>query len=142
MVCSGGNRNVKFGERRMRPIFLSCVVGFFVSDALCAGESSNACLGREVTMTISDQVKNYLLVAQDKMNSGEYSDADAAFTAGLNAIGNKYHDPRVVDDSGQKLSLADDEISRGKTTRGLTIKERILEERLEMLLSSACRSAR
>ncbi|NUQ74135.1 MAG: hypothetical protein HUU21_11320 [Polyangiaceae bacterium] len=65
------------------------------------------------------------------INNAEHARAVDELRNGLRALGNLYHDPKTIDDSGMKLILAEQNAKQGKNDAAAIMMSRMLESRLQ-----------
>jgi hypothetical protein len=63
---------------------------------------------------------------------GRRADAVGIFRRGIEALGDSYYGPELVDDTGTKLLLAENFASKGDWERAATVFDRVLEARLQV----------
>jgi hypothetical protein len=65
------------------------------------------------------------------INNAEHARAVDELREGLRVLGNLYHDPKTIDDSGMKLILAEQNVKQGKNDTASVLMSRMLESRLQ-----------
>jgi hypothetical protein len=79
-----------------------------------------------------DAVRRTLAEANRAQSANELEQAEQFLDKALAALGGDYLSPKVIDDTGMKLTLANAEARNGKHAVAVTLKKRVLEARLEM----------
>ncbi|WP_346836424.1 hypothetical protein [Microbulbifer sp. SAOS-129_SWC] len=81
---------------------------------------------------IYNKASDQLSEADKAIIEKRYSDANKLLNEGLEAIGNRYFQDDIVDDTGMKLTLADLEEEGGKASVAAGIRRGVLSTRLEI----------
>ena len=79
-----------------------------------------------------DAVRRTLAEANRAQSANELEQAGAFLDKAIANLGSDYASPKVIDDTGMKLTLAGAEARAGKLAAAVTLKKRVLEARLEM----------
>jgi hypothetical protein len=79
-----------------------------------------------------DAVRRTLAEANRAQSANELEQASAFLDKAIANLGGDYASPKVIDDTGMKLTLAGIEARNGKLAAAVTLKKRVLEARLEM----------
>lgn len=79
-----------------------------------------------------DAVRRTLAEANRAQSANELEQAGAFLDKAIANLGSDYASPKVIDDTGMKLTLANAEARAGKLAAAVTLKKRVLEARLEM----------
>ena len=79
-----------------------------------------------------DAVRRTLAEATRAQSANELAQASAFLDKAIANLGNDYTSPKVIDDTGMKLTLATAEARSGKLAAAVTLKKRVIEARLEM----------
>lgn len=79
-----------------------------------------------------DAVRRTLAEANRAQSANELEQAGAFLDKAIANLGSDYASPKVIDDTGMKLTLAGAEARSGKLAVAVTLKKRVLEARLEM----------
>jgi hypothetical protein len=79
-----------------------------------------------------DAVRRTLAEANRAQSANELEQASAFLDKAIANLGSDYVSPKVIDDTGMKLTLAGAEARNGKLAAAVTLKKRVLEARLEM----------
>ena len=79
-----------------------------------------------------DAVRRTLAEANRAQSANELEQASAFLDKAIATLGSDYVSPKVIDDTGMKLTLANAEARSGKLAVAVTLKKRLLEARLEM----------
>ena len=79
-----------------------------------------------------DAVRRTLAEANRAQSANELEQASAFLDKAIANLGSDYVSPKVIDDTGMKLTLAGAEARSGKLAVAVTLKKRVLEARLEM----------
>lgn len=79
-----------------------------------------------------DAVRRTLAEANRAQSANELERAAAFLDKAIANLGSDYVSPKVIDDTGMKLTLAGAEARSGKLAVAVTLKKRVVEARLEM----------
>lgn len=79
-----------------------------------------------------DAVRRTLAEANRAQSANELEQASAFLDKAIANLGTDYASPKVIDDTGMKLTLAGAEARSGKLAAAVTLKKRVVEARLEM----------
>jgi hypothetical protein len=79
-----------------------------------------------------DAVRRTLAEANRAQSANELERASQFLDKAIVNLGSDYVSPKVIDDTGMKLTLANAEARGGKLAAAVTLKKRVLEARLEM----------
>ena len=79
-----------------------------------------------------DAVRRTLAEANRAQSANDLEQASAFLDKAIANLGSDYASPKVIDDTGMKLTLAGAEARSGKLAAAVTIKKRVVEARLEM----------
>jgi hypothetical protein len=79
-----------------------------------------------------DAVRRTLAEANRAQSANQLEQAEQFLDKAIVALGGDYLSPKVIDDTGMKLTLANAEARAGKLAGAVTLKKRVLESRLEM----------
>lgn len=79
-----------------------------------------------------DAVRRTLAEANRAQSANELEQAGAFLDKAIANLGSDYASPKVIDDTGMKLTLAGAEARAGKLAAAVMLKKRVLEARLEM----------
>jgi hypothetical protein len=79
-----------------------------------------------------DAIRRTLAEANRAQLANELEQANAFLDKAIANLGSDYASPKVIDDTGVKLTLANAEAGSGKLAAAATLKTRVLEARLEM----------
>lgn len=69
----------------------------------------------------------------EALREGHFREADRLFDQAVAVIGSSYEDPTVIDDTGQKLVLAQAEARSGHFSTAAHLKAGIVQDRLELI---------
>jgi hypothetical protein len=79
-----------------------------------------------------EAVRRTLAEANRAQAANEFERASAFLDKAIANLGSDYVSPKVIDDTGMKLTLAAAEVRSGNLAAAVTLKKRVLEARLEM----------
>jgi sugar-specific transcriptional regulator TrmB len=82
--------------------------------------------------TLIQEIDKMIESATDEINLSHWQEANDYLKKGLTALGDRYYDSRVQDDSGMKLVVADDFERKGFLERAARLRLKMLRERLDV----------
>ncbi len=106
----------------------SRMVGWSLAVLLALGASSSACRKK----TPYERATHSLEVAHEGFKKGDLEAGLKALHEGLDALGDRYATPGVVDDTGLALTMADVTESQGMLGAAYAKRRAVLEERVAM----------
>lgn len=84
------------------------------------------------TQTPSSAVDALMRQADAASAKQDWVAANDAWLKGLNTLGDRYASPDAVDDTGMRLVAAEAEERRGNLNTAATIRQRVLQTRLDL----------
>jgi len=83
--------------------------------------------------TLLTKIQAQLDQADAEIANRDFENANNTLNAALDQLGNRYSDPRVIDDSGMKLIAARDQDRNGRPENAAQVRIKVLRERLRLL---------
>lgn len=120
-------RTSPFVETAMTISFAAAIVSFLAITTNSSLAFANC---------VSDELRNIqtgLMTAEQALERADYRQANDLAKAALAKIGDRYFEPGVIDDSGQRLLLADWQERQGDWKHAANIRVRIAHSRADAL---------
>ena len=78
-----------------------------------------------------DKIEQLIALSSDDIAQNNWIQANTQLKKGLNALGDRYFNPNILNDSGMKIIVADDFEKKGLLEKSARLRLRILQGRLD-----------